>query len=176
MHRPPLRLEAKTADLKARRNLFAIAIRPGRSVATAMNDVWAMDVMPDRLFAGRPLRNLTIVDCKTRKALATVERTNVGACQIIGEGVRTAHARIQSASGAAIEGVAVTNSERRPHSATWRRVPCAAQLHSPRKVSWSLDQTRGELRDSLQRDPNAKGWDGHHAYHVTPSAGPRPTD
>jgi hypothetical protein len=40
-----------------------------------MNVVRAMDFLSDKLFDGRPFRILTIVDCHTREALATVTRT-----------------------------------------------------------------------------------------------------
>jgi putative transposase len=50
--------------------------RSGRADAAGMNDVWAMDFLSDKLFDGRPFRILTIVDCHTREALATVARTN----------------------------------------------------------------------------------------------------
>ena len=50
-----------------------------------MNDVWAMDFLSDKLFDGRPFRILTILDCHTREALASVARTNFRACQVVAE-------------------------------------------------------------------------------------------
>ena len=41
-----------------------------------MNDVGAMDVVSDKLFAARPFRIPTILDCHAREALATAARTN----------------------------------------------------------------------------------------------------
>lgn len=58
-----------------------------------MNDVWAMDFMSDRLFDEKPFRILTIVDCFTREALATVARTNFRACQVTKELDRLARIR-----------------------------------------------------------------------------------
>ena len=50
-----------------------------------MNDVWSMDFVSDRLINDRPFRILTVVDCHTREALATVARTNFRAFQVIEE-------------------------------------------------------------------------------------------
>ena len=58
-----------------------------------MNDVWAMDFLSDRLFDDRPFRILTIVDCHTREALATVARTNFRAHQVVEELDRIARRR-----------------------------------------------------------------------------------
>lgn len=58
-----------------------------------MNDIWAMDFMSDRLFAEKPFRILTIVDCFTREALATAARTNFRAYQVIKELDRLARNR-----------------------------------------------------------------------------------
>lgn len=71
----------------------ACRYRSGRSEADAMNDVWAMDFMSDKLFDGQPFRILTIVDCHTREALATSARTNFRAYQVIDELDRIAQAR-----------------------------------------------------------------------------------
>ncbi len=60
----------------------ACRYRSGRVDALGMNDVWAMDFLSDTLFDGRPFRILTIVDCHTREALATVARTNFRAYQV----------------------------------------------------------------------------------------------
>jgi putative transposase len=54
-----------------------------------MNDVWAMDFLSDKLFDGHPFRILTIVDCYTREALATVARTNFRAYQVASKPIRT---------------------------------------------------------------------------------------
>ena len=58
-----------------------------------MNDCWAMDFMSDKLFDDRPFRILTIVDCYTREALATVARMNFRAYQVIDELDRLARLR-----------------------------------------------------------------------------------
>ena len=66
-------LSIRTRSPRRRR---ACRTRSGRSEADAMNDVWAMDFVSDRLFDDRPFRILTVVDCHTREALATTARTN----------------------------------------------------------------------------------------------------
>jgi putative transposase len=67
--------------------------RSGRAAAEGVNDVWAMDFLSDRLFDDRPFRILTIVDCHTREALATVARTNFRAHQVVEELDRIARRR-----------------------------------------------------------------------------------
>jgi putative transposase len=52
-----------------------------------------MDFMSDKLFDDRPFRILTIVDCYTREALATVARTNFRAYQVVDELDRLARLR-----------------------------------------------------------------------------------
>jgi putative transposase len=71
----------------------ACRYRSERSEVNAMNDIWAMDFMADKLFDGRPFRILTIVDCHTREALATAARTNFRAYQVIDELDRIARIR-----------------------------------------------------------------------------------
>ena len=83
-------LSIRTRSPKRRR---ACRYRSGRSEAEAMNDVWAMDFMSDRLFDGRPFRILTVVDCHTREALVTAARTNFRAWQVIEELDRAARTR-----------------------------------------------------------------------------------
>ena len=75
-------LSIRTRSPKRRR---ASRYRSGRSQANAMNDVWAMDFVSDRLFDDRSFRILTIVDCHTREALATTARTNFRAYQVTEE-------------------------------------------------------------------------------------------
>ena len=83
-------LSIRTRSPKRRRSC---RYRSGRSEVGAMNDVWAMDFMSDRLFDGKPFRILTIVDCYTREALATSARTNFRAYQVIDELDRLARIR-----------------------------------------------------------------------------------
>lgn len=83
-------LSIRTRSPKRRRSC---RYRSGRSKVGAMNDVWAMDFMSDRLFDGKPFRILTIVDCYTREALATSARTNFRAYQVIDELDRLARIR-----------------------------------------------------------------------------------
>jgi putative transposase len=83
-------LSIRTRSPKRRR---ACRYRSGRSEASSVNDVWAMDFMSDKLFDGRPLRIVTIVDCHTREALATAARTNFRAYQAIEELDRIARIR-----------------------------------------------------------------------------------
>ncbi|MXN65429.1 DDE-type integrase/transposase/recombinase [Stappia sp. GBMRC 2046] len=63
----------------------ACRYRSGRPDANAMNDVWAMDFMSNKIFDGQPFRILTIVDCHTREALATSARINFRAYQVADE-------------------------------------------------------------------------------------------
>jgi putative transposase len=57
--------------------------RSDRPVASAPNEVWAMDFMSDQLFDSRPFRVLTVIDCFTREALAIVPRANFRAFQVV---------------------------------------------------------------------------------------------
>jgi putative transposase len=75
-------LSIRTRCLKRRR---ACRYRSARSEPGAMNDVWAMDFVSDKLFDDQPFRILTIVDCHTREALATSARTNFRAYQVVEE-------------------------------------------------------------------------------------------
>ncbi len=83
-------LSIRTRSPRRRR---ACRYRAGRADAAGMNDVWAMDFLSDKLFDGRPFRNLTIVDCHTREALATSARTNFRAYQVVDELDRIARVR-----------------------------------------------------------------------------------
>ncbi len=83
-------LSIRTRSPKRRR---ACRYRSGRPAIGTINDCWAMDFMSDRLFDDRPFRILTIVDCHTREALATVARTNFRAYQVIDELDRLARLR-----------------------------------------------------------------------------------
>lgn len=83
-------LSIRTRSPKRRR---ACRYRSGRSPAGAINEVWAMDFVSDRLFDERPFRILTIVDCFTREALATSARTGFKAYQVIDELDRLARMR-----------------------------------------------------------------------------------
>jgi putative transposase len=75
-------LSIRTRSLRRRR---ACRYRSARSEPGAMNDVWAMDFVSDRLFNDQPFRILTIVDCHTREALATSARVNFRAYQVVEE-------------------------------------------------------------------------------------------
>ena len=83
-------LSIRTRSPRRRR---ACRYRSGRSEADAMNEVWAMDFVSDRLFDDRSFRILTIVDCHTREALATTARTNFRAYQVTEELDRLARIR-----------------------------------------------------------------------------------
>lgn len=83
-------LSIRTRSPKRRR---ACRYRSGRPAVGKINDCWAMDFMSDKLFDDRPFRILTIVDCHTREALATVARTNFRAYQVIDELDRLARLR-----------------------------------------------------------------------------------
>jgi putative transposase len=57
--------------------------RQGRPVAGGPNEVWAMDLMSDRLFDGRPFRVLTVMDCHTREALSIAPRASFRAFRVV---------------------------------------------------------------------------------------------
>ncbi len=88
-------LSIRTRSPKRRR---ACRYRSGRAEAKGVNDVWAMDFMSDKLFDDRPFRILTVLDCRTREALATAARTNFRAYQVIDELDRIARLRGQPRS------------------------------------------------------------------------------
>jgi putative transposase len=52
---------------------------PGHLIASAPNEVWAIDFVSDRTADGRPLRILTVTDEHTREALATPAARRMGA-------------------------------------------------------------------------------------------------
>ncbi|GAA0603759.1 hypothetical protein GCM10009099_44590 [Caenispirillum bisanense] len=60
------RLEGLQLRAKAPKRKVAAKQRETRPVATAPNQVWAMDFMADQLFDGRRIRLLTIVDAYSR--------------------------------------------------------------------------------------------------------------
>lgn len=68
---------------KVPRRKRACRTRQGRPEVGGPNEVWAMDVVSDQLFDGRPFRILTVVDCHTREALSTVPRVSVRAYQVV---------------------------------------------------------------------------------------------
>ncbi len=51
-------------------------LRQDRAQATAPNQIWAMDCVPDQLFDGRKIRVLTIVDTFTRLSPAIDARSS----------------------------------------------------------------------------------------------------
>ena len=55
--------EGLSIRTRSPRRRCACRYRTGHSEADAMNDVWAMDFLSNKLFEGRPFRILTIVDC-----------------------------------------------------------------------------------------------------------------
>lgn len=57
----------------------------GGSPPAEINNVWPMDLVPDRLFDGRAFWILTVIDCHTREALSTASGTIVRTYQIAGE-------------------------------------------------------------------------------------------
>ena len=57
--------------------------RQGRPDVSGPNAGWAMDFMADQLFGRHPFRDLTVVDCHTREALAIVPRVQVRAYQVV---------------------------------------------------------------------------------------------
>jgi putative transposase len=56
--------------------------RQGRLAIGEPNEIWAMDFMSDRLFDGRPVRILTVVDCHTRESLSLTPKANFRAYQV----------------------------------------------------------------------------------------------
>ena len=57
--------------------------REARTEIEAMNDVWAMDFVSDRLFNQRSFRILAMVDCFTRECLAIEPRVKFQALNVI---------------------------------------------------------------------------------------------
>lgn len=70
---------------KTPRRKRACRCRAGRAEACGPNRVWAMDVLSDPLFDGRPFQVLTVVDCPTSEALATAARRSFRAHPVIEE-------------------------------------------------------------------------------------------
>ncbi len=48
----------------------AAQLRQPKMVAQRINQIWSMDFVADKLFDGRKLRMLTVVDCYSRESLA----------------------------------------------------------------------------------------------------------
>lgn len=57
--------------------------REGRSEIEAINDVWAMDFVSDRLFDQRSFRILALIDCFSRESLAIEPRVKFKALNVI---------------------------------------------------------------------------------------------
>ena len=57
--------------------------REGRAGAEAANEVWAMDLLSDQLFDGRPVRVLTVVDIHTREGLSATPGASFRAAQVV---------------------------------------------------------------------------------------------
>lgn len=75
--------EGPSIRTKLPRRKRAWRYRQGRPGAQAPNEVWAMDLMSDQLFDGRPFRILTVVDIHTREGLSTHSRANFRAAQVV---------------------------------------------------------------------------------------------
>jgi putative transposase len=75
--------EGLSIRTKLPRRKRAWRYRVGRPAIGAPNEVWAMDFMSDALFDGRSFRLLTVVDCCSREALATVARANFRAFNVV---------------------------------------------------------------------------------------------
>lgn len=58
-------------------------LRADRQVATAPNEIWAMDFVHDHLFDGRKIRVLTIVDIFTRLARAIYVRQSYRGADVV---------------------------------------------------------------------------------------------
>jgi putative transposase len=75
-------LLSRTGHLRCRATR-AWRYREGRPGAKAANEVWAMDLMSDQLFDGRPIRILTIVDIHTREGHTSTPRASFRAAQVV---------------------------------------------------------------------------------------------
>ena len=104
-----LRREGRPVNHKRTHRLYAeegLSIRPklprrkrawryrtGRPGATAPNEVWSVGFVPDRLFDGRPIRILAVLDAHTREALSIVPRMSFRAFDVVQELGRLARGR-----------------------------------------------------------------------------------
>jgi putative transposase len=73
-----LQLRNQTPKRRAKAKL-----REGRSAAMGANEVWAIDFVHDRLFDGRKIRGLTIIDTFTRLSLAIDVRQSYRGADVV---------------------------------------------------------------------------------------------
>ena len=85
--------EGLSIRTKAPRRKRAWRYRVGRPGAAAPNEVRSMDFVSDRLFDGRPIRILAVLDAHTREALSIVPRANFRAFDVVAELTRPARDR-----------------------------------------------------------------------------------
>ncbi|EKV30495.1 putative insertion sequence transposase protein [Caenispirillum salinarum AK4] len=91
------RLEGLQLRARAPKRKVAAKQRETRPVATAPNQVWAMDFMADQLFDGRRIRLLTIVDAYSRLCPALDVRHTYRGRRRRDAGAR--HGRLRRAQG-----------------------------------------------------------------------------
>jgi len=75
--------EGLVIRVKMPRRKRSCRYRGERAGISEPNQTWAMDFMSDRLFDGRPLRILTIVDCHSRESLAIEPRARFRAFHVV---------------------------------------------------------------------------------------------
>ena len=75
--------EGLVIRVKTPRRKRSCRYRGERAGISEPNQTWAMDFMSDRLFDGRPLRILTIVDCHSRESLAIEPRARFRAFHVV---------------------------------------------------------------------------------------------
>lgn len=68
---------------KAPKRRVRAKLRSDRQIATAPNEVWAMDFVHDQLFDGSKIRVLTVVDIFTRLAPAIDVRQSYRGCDVV---------------------------------------------------------------------------------------------
>jgi putative transposase len=76
------RFEGLVIRQKTPRRKRSSRYRGDRLDITQPNQTWAMDFVSDRLFDGRPIRILTVVDCHTRESLSVEPRARFGAFHV----------------------------------------------------------------------------------------------
>ena len=91
--RRPCAEEGPTIRPKLPRRRRAWRHRVGRPGASAPNGVWSMDFVSDRLFDGRPIRTLAVLDARTRGALPVVQSGSSRAFDVVAELARPARDR-----------------------------------------------------------------------------------
>lgn len=102
-------------------------LREDRTVATAANQVWAMDFVHDQLFDGRKIRILTIVDTFSRYAPAIDVRASFRGIDVV-ETLERISASLPSGPGVIDRWAGQRGSRRSPSSDSYTRLPAPTIL------------------------------------------------